>query len=200
MHITAEKVKIKPQTGYCRSYGAAEKLCEIGEHDMGDLSMMGTEKENSAGQRCFEGMGTMILWFTSYEKRVAKGILQNLYYEKTFPFESMDQLLMIMDDILELVHWPEAEFPRQSLDGCCGCTDFAELDPKLDRAAAGAGKWQRVRNGMECAAVRILCRQHASIQGELRMNGITANFRSGMELMRMLHQLLFNKYGQSELS
>ena len=112
----------------------------------------------------------------------------------------MDQLLMIMDDILELVHWPEAEFPRQSLDGCCGCTDFAELDPKLDRAAAGAGKWQRVRNGMECAAVRILCRQHASIQGELRMNGITANFRSGMELMRMLHQLLFNKYGQSELS
>lgn len=91
---------------------------------------------------------------------------------------AMDQLLLIMDDILELVHWPEAEFPRQSLEGCGGCTDFNELDPKLDRGAAGAGNWQQARNGMECAAVRILCRQHASIQGELRVNGITANFQT----------------------
>lgn len=76
------------------------------------------------------------------------------------------------------VQWPEAEFPRQSLEGCGGCTDFTELDPKLDRAAASAGNWLQARNGMECAAVRILCRQHASIQGELRVNGITANFQT----------------------
>ena len=66
--------------------------------------------------------------------------------------KSMDQLLMIMDDILELVQWPEAEFPRQSLEGCGGCADFTEPDPKLDRAAAGAGNWQRARNGMCCRA------------------------------------------------
>ena len=95
--------------------------------------------------------------------------------------KSMDQLLMIMDDILELVQWPEAEFPRQSLEGCGGCADFTEPDPKLDRAAAGAGNWQRARNGMCCRADTLpAAREYTG----LRMNGITANFqtRSGSQI------------------
>ncbi len=43
----------------------------------------------------------MMLRFDSYKDRVAKGEIKTLIYRTPFRFESMDQMLMIMDGVMD---------------------------------------------------------------------------------------------------
>ena len=111
---------------------------------------------------------TMYVQFQSYQNKVACGKLYSLYYEQEFDFYGLDQLLLIMDDIMDSVNYPQST-------------------PKKDLHAADGERDNTAKTGVE---IRVYYRQQASMQGEIRVKGRKVYFRSGMELMRLLHQYL----------
>lgn len=139
----------------------------------------------------------MIIQFTSYQDRIACGTLHSAYYERIFPFCGMDHLLLMMDDIMDSVNCPQAGFGHRSLkmDGSHG-VEFQDLSSEQKITDFTAECSQVARFAKSCIAIRVLYRQQASMQGELRVNMQKFYFRSGLELMRLLHQFL--KYEQEQ--
>ncbi|MBU9736805.1 hypothetical protein [Diplocloster agilis] len=131
---------------------------------------------------------TMYVQFQSYQNKVACGKLYSLYYEQEFDFYGLDQLLLIMDDIMDSVNYPQSSVNHRNLKNCNPYfLDLSAWTPKKDLHAADGERDNTAKTGVE---IRVYYRQQASMQGEIRVKGRKVYFRSGMELMRLLHQYL----------
>ena len=144
----------------------------------------------------------MLLRFDSYEGRIAKGTMQTLRYQMPFYFDSLDQLLMLMEDALD-----EADFPRK-------IGEFRHLETKKGKPGpvkTGNGGWgwiSRKQAGWSPEeaqrktgagfrgqmTVTVHRREYGSIQGTVNVKGEKTQFRSALELMYMLHEYLENNF------
>ena len=131
----------------------------------------------------------MLVRFDSYEGRIAKGKLQSLRYQMPFEFNSLDQLFMIIEEVLDSIQFPrgagglrnlntgtwEPEYLLQS-EGPKGCAEGK-------RVAGGSGFCGQM-------TVEVHRREHSSMQGTVNIDGEKTNFRSMLELMHMLYEYL----------
>lgn len=141
----------------------------------------------------------MLVYFSSYKDRIACGKLRCPYLKKAIPFYGLDQLLLIMEDIIDAVRkvYPTIGYPEPSqnhsniksksvsiLDTCFQSIPSKDISKEYMMGDNHSyGKHQ-------IATITILYRQHASMQGELKVDGEEIHFRSGIELIRLLHQAL----------
>lgn len=140
-------------------------------------------------ERCVpECTRTMYVQFQSYQDKVASGKLYSWYYKQEFDFCGLDQLLLIMDDVMDSVNYPQSSVDHRHLKNSSPYfLDLSAWTPQKDLNSEGDGKYNATKTGVE---IRVYYRQHASMQGEIRIKGRKVYFRSGMELMRLLHQYL----------
>ncbi len=157
----------------------------------------------------------MLLRFDSYEGRIARGRLKTLRRQAPFRFDSMDQMFMIMDDLLDAEAFPRGmgEYrhlkPEAGDGGPAGKEDGAAGKPVqkpfcgdiLFREASGEGIPDGGSPGEERGrmapggfkgqmAVTVRRREYGSMQGTVNVRGEKTNFRSALELMHMLHEYL----------
>ena len=139
----------------------------------------------------------MFVRFTSYHESVACGELQTQYMDKVFSFAGLDQLLLIMDDVMEFVRascekitFPQAAFERRNFNGNKSDQTFHEMDETEHISEFCVQPAQTMTGSMAFAIITVYYRQHASMQGELHIAKQKVFFRSGLELMRLLHQAL----------
>lgn len=158
----------------------------------------------------------MLIKFDSYKDHAAKGRVQTLYYKHPFEFGSLDQLLMILDEVLDLAGFEkEPEDSRHLYENEEGENRiFLRFDEKRfieDGKSSDNGRDISHINGdmYEEAAgsfqgdltVRVLYRQHSSMQGEICTDERAVYFRSSLELLRLLYEFLehyFHSQGVSQ--
>ncbi|WP_343250376.1 hypothetical protein [Diplocloster hominis] len=131
---------------------------------------------------------TMYVQFQSYKDKVACGKLYSMYYKQEFDFYGLDQLLLIMDDIMDSVNYPQSSVGHRHFKGSSPYfLDLSGWTLRKDLNSPGEERFNAAKTGVE---IRVYYRQQASMQGEIRVKGRKVYFRSGMELMRLLHQYL----------
>lgn len=130
---------------------------------------------------CKELVSTVQIRIYSYKDRVARGVVMFLQDRREIPFGSLDQALLIIEELLDrsLEAAPDYRYleARGSNEGW--------LDAPITFPSKGSP---------QSFLVRVYGRQNRSLQGEIRTGDRRCCFRSGMELMRLIHQSLQKKY------
>lgn len=144
----------------------------------------------------WKGLATyMIVHFSSYRNKIAKGELINMYYEKKVPFCGLDQLIMCMDEIMDMDNLPEREFhPRCTENHRARIPDFLSqvhntnifFHPNEEDSHEEPSKNPKFIS----VAIHVYRRENGSMQGELRIADENIRFRSALELIRLLYECL----------
>ena len=154
--------------------------------------------KNTAAQARFWSTDVFV-YFTSYENRIACGKVELPYLEQIVDFQGLDHLLLMIEDMMDFVnsknndaHYPQAALEKRSLvrkKQAAGPTfyDFKGNTP-VSKVTNPLPRFTGKK--LAFAAISIRYRQNASMQGMLRGAGNDLPFRSGVELLRLLHQLL----------
>lgn len=136
--------------------------------------------------------------FTSYQRRVACGDVSSLYLDKSFSFQGLDHLLLLMEDIMDYVQascptilFPQASFQHRSIKSGKTAPVFQEIDGEIITEFESSP--EQKKGQALFAVITVYHRQNASMQGELRVLKRKVYFRSGLELIRLLHQALESK-------
>lgn len=116
----------------------------------------------------------------SYNDRIAGGVVTSIQDKREIPFCGLDQAVLIIEELLDRNRQMAPDY--RYMRGCAGCRGW--LDNQVSRQSSG-----RRQNFL----VRVYGRQNRSLQGELRTGDKRCCFRSGMELMRLIHQCLQKK-------
>lgn len=136
---------------------------------------------------------TLFVQISSYERRIACGYLRSLLPGHYVSFYGLDQMLLLMEEMLDQENiWMDAQEYRWL---GTGARDFWLGDDGIVHQTERQKKSvQPVRKFV----IKIYGRQNRSLQGELRMAGRMVYFRSGMELLRLMHQALCMSVSQNE--
>lgn len=140
-----------------------------------------------------EYAATMVVIFTSYENRVPCGSIRSFCYSEAIEFCGLDQLLLTMESIMDSLNYPQPFLKRRTLNpsgkGKKDAAPFIEMDESARiRTFKDLGKYE-LRGRHKCF-IRVYSRQHGSVQGDLRAGKRDVAFRSGLELMSLLHEYL----------
>lgn len=156
-----------------------------------------TKKENKNGIGLWpEYAETMIVCFSGIEDGIPTGELWSFYFEHSYPFRGLDGLLFAMECVMDEARKPPVWCERRSLhkkpkdSNAVKRQAFVpqqQLQIPFYRPDELAG-----RQGQLCTvAVRIIWRQNASMQGELRVpEHDSVRFRSALELLHLLREVL----------
>lgn len=151
---------------------------------------------NEMRSRKLRNANMMLVRFDSYEERVASGELQTLYYKHPFEFRSLDQLLLIIDDVLDSVGFEKEQGDFHYLYGTYKEKPqvFQYLDPK-DIYMDGEINSKDYENAFRGElTIHVFYRQNSSMQGEIRAGERAARFRSSLELLRMLYEFVEQRH------
>lgn len=130
-----------------------------------------------------EQAATMYVRIYSYENRVARGVVMSMTDKTEIPFCGLDQMSLIIEELLDR---------HEAFDGT---SDYRCID-----SAFPCDRWlghkvsSQMRGCPQKFLIRVHSRQNRSLHGELRTEGKGCYFRSGMELMRLMHQWLWLRY------
>lgn len=152
------------------------------------------------GGRWPEYASTMVICVDSYENGLAGGRLHNFCFREPDSFASLDQLVFALEGVLERAQLLQSELdvrsaiPPKKRRGRKRKHPLVQEEAPLERktAAYPLDAMRPMRGKLASFYIRVFARQHASIQGVL----IRADrderhaFRSGLELMHYLHDLL----------
>lgn len=139
----------------------------------------------------------MLIRFDSYEDRIAKGKVQTIPYRMPFEFNSLDQLFMIMDDVLDAVQFPREAGPLKHLKTEAG--EHAYIFQRTDGEDCMEDRYAPEDRGF-CGQMKIILyrREHSSMQGTVHVDGNKTNFRSMLELLHMLYEYLESNFRKTE--
>lgn len=138
---------------------------------------------------------TMMLRFDSYKDRIAKGEIKTLSYRTPFHFESMDQMFMIMDGVMDAVHFPRPEGELRRFDGKKDEHTYNFQEPPLSDMCTEEELEDMNPTGFHSQmTVLVNKREHSSMQGTVLMGGRVIYFRSVLELMHILHEYLEGRF------
>ena len=137
----------------------------------------------------------MMLRFDSYKDRVAKGEIKTLTYRTPFHFDSMDQMFMIMDDVMDSVQFVRPEGELNGLDGKKdGQTYMFRKPDQADLCTEEEMEDMKPTGFRSQMTVLVNKREHSSMQGTVLMGGRVIHFRSALELMHILHEYLEGRF------
>jgi hypothetical protein len=145
-------------------------------------------------------------YFTSYENRIARGTLEMLYFKHTVDFQGLDQLTLILEDMMDAANensmkkkYPQATLQRRTVtpkSELCAEKFFQNFE-----SIRGEPKKPCFFNEKKIAfaVITVNYRQHASMQGTLKIGRQEVCFRSALELQRLLHQALMATVGETKI-
>lgn len=158
------------------------------------------------GGRWPEYANTMMICIDSFVNGLASGRLHNFYFEETNTFSSLDQLLFSLENVMEKANMPQAAYAvrkptpmnMKKLKGRRKAAVTAEQDDSCFEHPSPYYTLETikaVRGELANFYIRVYARQHASMQGFLvdAKNNTTYAFRSELELIRFLRDLLNDK-------
>ena len=136
---------------------------------------------------------TALICFERWENGVICGQLRSFCFQDSRSFRGLDGLLFSLEELMDDMGCPQPWQRRRSRSASLAeQVPTAEEDredvhqkPFYSPEALGA-----YRGRICTAAVRIYSRQHASMQGQIRLAGQTICFRSALELMHLLYEEL----------
>lgn len=128
---------------------------------------------------------TLHIRIHSYEDRIARGVITFLSDQTVLPFAGLDQMCLLAEEHLIRIELFEAALTERRMI-CKGVTDTG-----WQEYLSGEAEKEKPE-GSYCHkfVIRFLSRGSQSLQGELKVAGQRCCFRSGMELMRLMHQWL----------
>lgn len=132
---------------------------------------------------------TLLIAFDRWENGAANGTVWSYYFKNPCPFQSLDQMLFAMDTVMNDAGYPESWFQRRQLDDTPPRTPSTTTAP--DRVPYYGPDDLACVLGQFCTVcVRVRCRQHGTIQGDLIADGQQTSFRSALELLYLLRHIL----------
>lgn len=143
---------------------------------------------------------TMMICVDAFEDRLAQGRIHTYYFDDVIPFNSLDQMLFGIEDILDRSDEAQRDtqlktsFERPRSTSMASMSDeefYAELEKSKQKKMPPAYTPETIhaRAGkLASYYIRILARQHSSMQGVISRydRGGTATFRSEMELLTLI--------------
>lgn len=135
-----------------------------------------------SGGRWPEYAATMILCFDRWENDMAIGSLWTFFQSTPIPFHGLDNLLFIMDAMMDQAEQPMSWMERRHIK--------ERARPHPDRRTQIQNLLSFRPGLLSTVSVRIYTRQHATMQGTLRVEGNReVSFRSGLELLYLLREI-----------
>ena len=127
-----------------------------------------------------EDLKTSIIRIYSYQDKNLQGIFYNLYYGEEIVFTNLTQLLLLMEDMMDGMKFPQAAMQTHRFKN------------GSDYAAMVHRKLETVPEAVATFKVKVLFRQSASWQGKLIwMEGKQEiAFRSALELIKLMDSAL----------
>lgn len=117
----------------------------------------------------------------SYHDRIAGGVVKSMLDKRETPFYGLDQAVLIIEELLD----------RHKKAGL----DYRYIDPGVSyKSWLDNHIWPQIRGCPQNFLIRVYGREKRSLQGELKAGEKRCYFRSGMELIRLIHQCLQIKY------
>lgn len=130
-----------------------------------------------------EDMRSCIIRVERYDNKNPEGTFYNLYYGAEMPFENLTRLLLLMEDLMDELDFPQASvkskrFGRERKEP--ERYSIPDLPPKPAQEALATFK------------VKVLFRQGASWQGKVEWleEGMETSFRSALELIKLMDSAL----------
>ncbi len=142
---------------------------------------------------------TMLITVDSFDNDLARGTLHTFSCQKVRAFSSLDQLLFAMDEALEQSNLSQTAPPlrREILpplpgEPCESNAGSGDKEPEPCVQTYAQATLKAKHGQMANFYVRILCRDHASIQGVLMWHEMETKtaFRSELELLLLLRSAL----------
>ena len=147
------------------------------------------------GGRYPEQTATMFIVIEGCSQGIVRGYLQTFYYEDPFFFRGLDNLLVLIEAIMDAAAYPSK------------CNEYRHLSrtPRTMGEADGhmvvtrPEKLQPARYNLSdlCTvskkrlfSIRVYARRNSSIQGILKNYKGSVSFRSGMDVIRVMHEYL----------
>ena len=139
----------------------------------------------------------MVVCIDSYEDALAEGRIYSSMLKKESSFCSLDQMLLALEDVMNQTGCPVRDMPlrqyitnKQRKRKAFGCEYFSENVSESDVD----NNQVRVKMGdLISFNIKIYFRRNYSIQGQLSVmdsQHATIAFRSGMELLLLIHNTL----------
>ncbi len=143
-------------------------------------------------QRYFNEMAaTFQVQIRSYEDRMAKGTIMFMLDKTVLPFSGLDQMCLLAEEyLLRKEVFEETVTARRLISRDVIIENWQEHLQRLQK--------EMVYGHPHKFVIRFLAQGNQSLQGELRVENKKCYFRSGMELMRLMHQWLQLKYESPE--
>lgn len=124
----------------------------------------------------------MILCFDRWENDMAIGSLWTFFQSTPIPFHGLDNLLFIMDAMKDQAEQPMSWMARRHIK--------EQARPHSDRRTQIQNLLSFRPGLLSTVSIRIYTRQHATIQGTLRVeSNREVAFRSGLELLYLLREI-----------
>lgn len=145
-----------------------------------------------------EYASTMVICFHGIDHGTAYGELWSFYYQDPRPFKGLDHLLFTMEDLMNEAGYPKAWCETRNWGASnkrekCDSEKQTPLSNKQRIPAYGPKALAHVQGNLCTFFVRVYFRQNASMQGMIRSGKETVCFRSGLELMKLMQQVLEKK-------
>ena len=127
-----------------------------------------------------EDLKTSIIRIYSYQDKNLQGIFYNLYYGEEIVFTNLTQLLLLMEDMMDGMKFPQAAMQTHRFKNGSDYAETVRMKPETNHAAIATFK------------VKVLFRQGASWQGTLTWGEGRQEmaFRSALELVKLMDSAL----------
>lgn len=146
-----------------------------------------------------EYAATMLICFNGKKNGIAFGELWSFYFKEPRPFRGLDQLLFVMDQLMDEADDPMKFYETRKLPTQPGkrrkrgpiSEQEVELPPRIKkRPHYGPMELKAIRGQLATIPIRVYFRRNASMQGKIRLGKNYVCFRSALELLHLLSEML----------
>ena len=130
-----------------------------------------------------EDMRSCIIRVERYNNKNPEGAFYNLYYGKEVPFENLTRLLLLMEELMDEMDYPQASVKSRRFNQKQKIPERHSIPEKLLISPCEA---------LATFKVKVLFRQGASWQGKIEWveENMETSFRSVLELVKLMDSAL----------
>ena len=150
---------------------------------------------------CPESKATMVVCVDGFENGLVSGRVCSCYMDEPRIFRSLDQMLFVLDDLLDLAGWPMRNTQLRGKSPCPSLKKESSPGKSLSRMLEAVRNIPdtsrltlRISKGKKASFyIRVYSRQYTSMQGIIAWleKGMEPEaFRSGMELISLVYATL----------
>jgi len=132
-----------------------------------------------------ESLKTILICVDSYDEACMKGLVYHGSFDEAQKFQSVMQLLLIIEQILDITEYPKPTVEKRRFHSFKDSNeDIVQVNKEFD--------FKNLKGNLATFKVKIMFRQHASWQGSVSWieNNNTEPFRSALELLMLMNSAM----------